>query len=47
MSEPERQNVDIEKVNSAIGPLVSAEALNTLSTPPAQEQTGLELRRMC
>jgi len=41
MSEPERQNVDIEKVNSVIEPFVSAEVLNTLTTPPAQEQTGL------
>lgn len=41
MEEPERQNVDIEKVNTAIEQLVSAEVINTLSTPPAQEQTGL------
>ena len=41
MTEPERQNVDIEKVNGVVGPLVSAEVLNILSTPPAQEQTGL------
>ena len=41
MTEPERQNADIEKVNSVVGQLVSAEVLNTLSTPPAQDQVGL------
>lgn len=41
MTEPERQNVDIEKVNGVVDPFVSSEVLNTLSTPPAQEQTGL------
>lgn len=42
MTEPERQNVDYEKVNPVVDQLGSAEVLNVLSTPPAQEQTGLD-----
>lgn len=42
MTEPERQNVDNEKVNPVIEQLGYADILSTLSTPPPQEQTGLD-----
>ena len=42
MTEPERANVDLEKVNSVVEQLLSAEVLNELSTPPAADQTGLD-----
>ena len=41
MTEPERSNVDLEKVNGVVEQLVAAEVLNVLSTPPAADQTGL------
>ena len=42
MTEPVRQNVDLEKVNSVVEQLVSAEVLNALLTPPSADQTGLD-----
>jgi hypothetical protein len=42
MTEPVRQNVDIEKVNGVVEQLVAAEVLNKLSTPPAADQIGLD-----
>jgi hypothetical protein len=40
--EPEGQNIDLERVNPVIDQLGFAEMLSTLTTPPAQEQTGLD-----
>jgi hypothetical protein len=41
MTEPDRQNVDLEKVNGVVEQLGFAEVISELSTPPAQDQTGL------
>jgi len=41
MTEPERQNVDLEAVNTKIDQLTLLSALNTIQSPPTDEQIGL------